>query len=485
MELFPLFFKVVTCSGVFYLLYYFLFSKLTFFTWNRWYLLFSLLASLVIPLMHFQVQHQLPLHTSIPVQISALSGINEAENNVKAFHKASNHIDFGHIITFFYLFIAGFMLFRVVIGTITILYKAIKNGQKADDYFLIANASKSNSSFFNLIFLKDDKIAPHEKEQILAHELQHMQLWHSADKLFAEMLKAIFWFNPFMYMIAKELRQVHEFEVDRRISNNYKSIDYANLLLKLSFPVNGLNLINQFSAYGVKSRIRMLFKKHSSAGKKLRYALALPLLVILAYQFSVEKSYASMNTDRNFVLILDAGHGGQNAGAICGKNYLEKDITLALTRQIKAIAEKRGIHTLLTRNSDADVLFKDRVSYNGDVFASIHVNAAPAGPLQQQSNGIEVSDNPFGKSPVLSAQIAEQLKNSFRQLGGINTNDSTFTNPGVYVLRENKLPAVVIECGYATNPNDLNYILNEHKRYELAEKFVDAIIAYKNNRKSL
>jgi N-acetylmuramoyl-L-alanine amidase len=286
-------------------------------------------------------------------------------------------------------------------------------------------------------------------------------------------------------MITKELQQVHEFEVDKYLANNYQSIDYANLLLKLSSPANSSSLINQFSAYGVKSRIRMLFKKHSPAGKKLRYVLVLPLLIILGYQFSVEKTYAGMNTDRNFVLILDAGHGGKSAGVVCGKNYLEKDITLVLARQIKAVAEKRGIHTLLTRNNSEDVLFKDRVSHTGDVFASIHVNAAPAGPLQQQANGIEISDNPSGKSPVLSAQIADQLKNSFRQLSGINTNDSTFAKPGVYVLRENKLPAVLIEFGYATNPNDLNYILDEHNRYKLAEKFVDAILAYKNNKKSL
>jgi N-acetylmuramoyl-L-alanine amidase len=154
-------------------------------------------------------------------------------------------------------------------------------------------------------------------------------------------------------------------------------------------------------------------------------------------------------------------------------------------QQIKTVAEKKGIHTILTRKNDEDVPFKDRVSYKGDVFVSLHINAAPAGPLQQNANGIEIMNNPSGQGQLLSTQVANQFKNSFRQLNGINTNDSTYVKPGLYVLRENKVPAVLIEFGYASNPENLDYILNERNRYELAQKFVDAIIAYKNNKKPL
>jgi N-acetylmuramoyl-L-alanine amidase len=482
MDLLSYFLKVVACSAAFYLLYYGLFSKLTFFSWNRWYLLFSLLTSLLIPVIHFQVEQPLPFHASIPAQITSLSGLNDAETDIKVPHLASNQADWEHILVLFYLFICSLMLFRVLIGLVSIISKAIKKGQKVDGYFLVANASKNNSSFFNLIFLNDDKIDASEKEQVLAHELQHMRLWHSIDNVFVQILKAFFWFNPFVYFISKELQKVHEFEVDRHLTGTYNASNYAGLLLRLVTPT-GLGLVNQFSAYGVKSRIRMLFQAHSAAKYKLRYLWILPVLIVMGYQFSIQKTYAGTNIDPNFTLVLDAGHDGNKPGITCGSQYFEKDITLALAFQIKVVAEKRGIHTLLTRKGDEVVPFKERVSYKGDVFASIHVNAAPTGPLQQNANGIEINDNPSGKSPVLSAQIADQLKKSFRRLNGINTNDSTFAKPGVYVLRENPLPAVLIEFGYATNPKDLDYILNEHKRYELAEKFVDAIIAYKQHKR--
>jgi len=483
MELFIYVAKVVTCSGMFYTLYYCLFRKLTFFTWNRYYLLFALVACLIIPSLHFQVQESLPFHTPLPIEVVSLERLNNNDMDNVGIHSATEHLNWEQMAVRCYVFISALLSLRVLTGVVVIIYKAIRKGQKTRGYYLITNASKNNSSFFNLIFLNNSQINKFEKEQILAHELQHAHLWHSADQLFTELLKAFFWVNPFIYLIAKELRQIHEFQVDQCLTaTTYKANNYANLLLKLmSHPTSAL--VNEFSAYGVKRRIQMLFHKQSPAQNKLRYSWLVPIIMIMVYQFSIEKTYAQAPLKGNFTLILDAGHGGIQHGVVCGEQYFEKDITLAMAQQIKAVAEKRGIHTLLTRKTDEDVEFKDRVSYRGDVFASLHINGAPAGPHQQNANGIEIKDNPSGQNPNLSAQFADQLKNSFKQLGGISTNDTVFAAPGLYVLRENKVPAVLIEFGYATNPKDLNYIQEEQHRYEIAEKVVDAVIAYKNNLK--
>ena len=483
MELFIYVAKVVTCSGMFYTLYYCLFRKLTFFTWNRYYLLFALVACLIIPSLHFQVQESLPFHTPLPIEVVSLERLNNNDMDNVGIHSATEHLNWEQMAVRCYVFISALLSLRVLTGVVVIIYKAIRKGQKTRGYYLITNASKNNSSFFNLIFLNNSQINKFEKEQILAHELQHAHLWHSADQLFTELLKAFFWVNPFIYLIAKELRQIHEFQVDQCLTaTTYKANNYANLLLKLmSHPTSAL--VNEFSAYGVKRRIQMLFHKQSPAQNKLRYSWLVPIIMIMVYQFSIEKTYAQAPLKGNFTLILDAGHGGIQHGVVCGEQYFEKDITLAMAQQIKAVAEKRGIHTLITRKTDKDVEFKVRVSYRGDIFASLHINGAPAGPHQQNANGIEIKDNPSGQNPNLSAQFADQLKNSFKQLGGISTNDTVFAAPGLYVLRENKVPAVLIEFGYATNPKDLNYILEEQHRYEIAEKFVDAVIAYKNNLK--
>ncbi|MDB5147411.1 MAG: hypothetical protein JWQ57_1431 [Mucilaginibacter sp.] len=476
MALFYFLSKATACMGIFYCLYYTLFRRLTFFTLNRWYLLSSLLISILIPAIHFEVLRPLPFHTSLPAAAKLPAVVNYNEFDNTNMHAATAHINIQQLILYAYFIVCAVLLIKILTGIAVIIYKAARRGRKTNGYYLITNASKSNSSFFNFVFLKDEKITTSEKDQVLAHELQHVRLVHSADQLFTELLKAFFWFNPFIYLIAKELQQVHEFEVDKNLTSTYHANEYAQLILKLySTPASAIS--NQFSAYRVKSRIRMLFQAHSSTKFKLRYLWAIPVISLMIYQFSLEKSYATTRINGQFTLVLDAGHDGSYKGVICGKVY-EKDITLALAQQIKLLAEQRGIRTLLTRNNDRHVEFKDRLSYKGDVFASIHINAAPAGPTQQNANGIEVKDNPQGQNPGLSARVADQLKNSFKQLNGINTNDSTFAKPGVYVLRENTVPAVLIEFGYATNPHDLEYILNEQHRYELAEKFVDAIVAY-------
>jgi N-acetylmuramoyl-L-alanine amidase len=480
MELFIYTAKVVACSGIFYTLYYCLFRKLTFFIWNRYYLLFALVTCLIIPSLHFQVQQKLPFHTSLPIEVVSSNPINNSDMDDISIHTATECINWEQLAVRCYLFISAILLLKVLTGIAVIVCKAIRTAQKAEGYYLVTTASKNNSSFFNLIFLNHNQVNNFEKEQILAHELQHIRQWHSADQLFTELLKAFFWVNPFIYL--KELRQVHEFQVDQYLAGTYNANNYANLLLKLmSQPAS--RLVNEFSAYSVKRRIQMLFHKQSPAKHKLKYFWLFPTILIMGYQFSLEKTYAQTPLKDNFTLILDAGHGGTDGGAICGGKYFEKDINLAIAMKIKEVAEKRGIHTLLTRTTDEGVEFKDRVSYQGDLFASLHINAAPADPLQQDANGIEIKDNPSGQNPVLSAQFANQLKNSFRQLRGINTNDSVFTAPGLYVLRENKIPAVLIEFGYGSNPRDLNYILDEQHRYAIAEKFVDAVIAYKNNPK--
>jgi N-acetylmuramoyl-L-alanine amidase len=483
MELFLYIAKVTACSGIFYTLYRFLFSKLTFFTWNRYYLLFALMVSVIIPSIHFQTQQTLPFHTTLPIEVVSSNPTNSGDMDNVGIHAATGYFDWAQLAIRCYALISAILILRLLTGIVVIIYKAIRKGRKSEGYYLITNTSKNNSSFFNLIFLNDSQVDNFEKEQILAHELQHVRQWHSADQLFTELLKSFFWVNPFMYLIAKELKQVHEFQVDQSLTGTYKANNYANLLLKLmSQPASGL--VNEFSAYGVKMRIQMLFHEQSPAKYKLRYFWLVPIVTIMGYQFSLEKSYAQTSLKDNFTLILDAGHGGPDGGVVCGDKYFEKDINLAIALQIKTVAEKRGIHTLLTRKTDEHVEFKDRVSYQGDVFASLHINGAPAGPNQQNANGIEIKDNPSGLRPVLSARFADQLKTSFRQLDdGINTNDSVYAAPGLYVLRENKVPAVLIEFGYGTNSKDLSYILDEQHRYAIAEKFIDAVIAYKNNLK--
>lgn len=366
MELFIYLIKATGCTAAFYSVYYLLLRKLTFFNLNRWYLLSSLVISLTLPLLHIGIQTKVLTSDVKPVIINtATKTIAEAVDPV-ILSQPVTHVNWLQIGTCVYLAIAAFLLLKLLIDIAGIFYKAIKYGEQQNGYHLINTQKPNNSSFFKYIFLNNTGLSTLEEEQVIAHEVVHMQKLHSVDNLFIEVLKTLLWFNPFIYLFGKALCQTHEFEVDRCITSRYNSKNYAGLLLKLSAPVN-MGLANQFSAYGLKIRITMLFNKPSAAIKKLSYLLTIPVMGVLIYFLCVNKVYAHSTATpiTDFTLVLDAGHGGKTIGAIAPNGITEKDLTLTMVKQIKAIADKRGIKTILTRSNDKDVSFTERLKPKG------------------------------------------------------------------------------------------------------------------------
>jgi N-acetylmuramoyl-L-alanine amidase len=478
MELFIYLIKVTGCTAAFYLVYHILFSKLTFFTLNRWYLLSALVISMLIPLLHINIQTTLPALDVKPLIVNTnTKTISEATDPVFIAQQPQHHTDWMFVADIAYCTITGLLLLKLLLVLGGIVFKALKYGEKQNGYRLIESRSHSNSSFFKYIFLNGAGLNDYEKEQVICHELAHVRLGHTADNLFTEVLKAVLWFNPFVYLFSKALHQSHEFEVDRHLALQYNSKDYAGLLLKLSNPARvGIN--NQFSAYGLKTRIQMLFKSQSATARKLSYLLVLPVIIGLVYFLAVERVYAfAQDTGgaKNFVLVLDAGHGGNTGGKSNGVN--EQDIALAMVKQIKTIAEQRGIKIILTRSDNTNVPFADRVKPQGDAFVSIHVNSDP-GNTPRQSTGMTVlTDRTINKER--SQKLAEVMVSQMQKLTGITVSDQVY-HQGIYVLRENKAPAILLEIGYLTNKNDVKYITNPQNQQAIAEEFVDAIIAYKN-----
>ncbi|MEO6522266.1 MAG: N-acetylmuramoyl-L-alanine amidase [Mucilaginibacter sp.] len=476
MELFIYLLKVTGCTAAFYLVYYTLFRKLTFFSLNRWYLLASLLVSMLIPLLHISVQTTIPTPDVKPVIINtATKTIEFVADPVILQQPLVQHINWESIAVYAYWIIAALLLIKLTITLGGIIYKGIKHGKRQNGYRLVNGIPANNSSFFNYIFLNDNHLDIIEQEQVITHELVHAKLMHSADNLFTEVLKALLWFNPFVYLYSKALHQAHEFEVDSHLADRYNSKNYASLLLKLSMPAN-VGISNQFSAYGLKSRVQMLFKSKSATAKKLGYLLMLPIIASLVYFLAVDKVYAyseDTSLNKNFVLVLDAGHDGKSGAGV--GSVLESDIALTMVKQIKAIAEERGIKTVLTRTDNTAVPLAERKSVQGDAFVSVHVNAV-SGEMPASATGMMVVTD---RNPKPETQkLATALIGEMQKLNGITMSDKVY-HQGVGVLRDNKTPAILIELGYLTNKNDLKYITDPQNQHNIAQKFVDAILAYK------
>ena len=181
------------------------------------------------------------------------------------------------------------------------------------------------------------------------------------------------------------------------------------------------------------------------------------------------------------VVVLDAGHGGYDAGSTFEELY-EKDVTLAFVKDIGARLEANGYPVLYTRKSDdvswpanevEDLSERVRISNESDarLFVSIHTNAAE---VINGSYGYEI----WGKMKeprveALSENILKELDSlGYSQNRGMKDQDLS----PIQVLQNNKLPSILIEAGFLASENDRLYLIDDAKRKVFADKIADGII---------
>lgn len=287
--------QVSACTAVFYLFYYFFLNRLTFFTTNRWYLLGTVVLSFIIPLIKIQV-NQPHVYTGVvqqvvqvyAPQVSAPDGLATVVEQTEV---QSTPLSWDAVIKLAYMAaVLGFSIHLLV--TLLAFIKRIKGKRiaKLGNINVLSGDKKiTNGSFLNYIFLNDNELSPDEIQQIIAHEMLHVKLYHSVDRIIFKIAQIVLWFNPFIYLYARSVEENHEFEVDRAMAVNNDKHNYANLLLHLSVAGNGM-LYHNFSKVPLKKRITMLFNQPSSNMRKIIYVLIAPVLLISCLAFAQLKS---------------------------------------------------------------------------------------------------------------------------------------------------------------------------------------------------
>jgi len=177
---------------------------------------------------------------------------------------------------------------------------------------------------------------------------------------------------------------------------------------------------------------------------------------------------------RPAVVVIDPGHGGYDRGGMPGQVLPEKPFTLDVGRRLARILKNdRGIKVVLTRTDDYYVSLPQRTSianayagYNA-VFVSIHFNSG----WRLGAYGIETY---YYNSPAyrLAALIHPRV---IQAMGSI---DRGIRRRGYFVLRRNRLPAVLVECGFLTNPAEAARIVTPGARENLAEAIAAGIEKY-------
>ena len=274
--------KVAISLAGFYLFYLVFLSSDTIYHRNRFFILLSFLASLVFPLIIIETPQPINLQffgkDLTGINISGNSGSTDGINTV---------FTWSRILIIIYLtgvMISGIRLLADVLSLLFLIARQ-KNGET--NIIRVGNNYTSGFSAFGYIFINSD-IAPGDAEQIIRHEQKHLNNRHFLDILFAESIKVLQWFNPFIYMLDKSLREVHEFQADEEcLSSGIPVSNYQGLMLNQVFRTSVFNASSSFSNPTlIKKRMIMMTKKRSKALANLKILLVLPVVVLLLISFS-------------------------------------------------------------------------------------------------------------------------------------------------------------------------------------------------------
>jgi N-acetylmuramoyl-L-alanine amidase len=178
----------------------------------------------------------------------------------------------------------------------------------------------------------------------------------------------------------------------------------------------------------------------------------------------------SKKTEKNKV-VLDAGHGGSDYGAI-REGINEKDITLDVTQRVEAILRSKGYKTTLTRKDDTFVSLEDRVNISEkespEIFVSIHVNSA----VSTEPNGIETH-----YYHDYSKELAEVVHKHLIKENS-NSKDRGLFKSKFYVINHTTVPAILCEIGFISNENERNELITDARKNKTAKAIAEGIIEY-------
>ena len=173
-------------------------------------------------------------------------------------------------------------------------------------------------------------------------------------------------------------------------------------------------------------------------------------------------------TSENVTVVIDAGHGGHDRGGIPGQRIAEKDMTLDVAQRLRNVLAASGYRVVMTRDSDVFVPLGTRVaianSYRNAIFVCVHFNATN----RTGASGIETYFYSRDSLPLASA-IHHFV------VGGAPSASRGVRRRGYYVLRRTNIPAVLVECGFLTNPTEAAYAQTASYRQKLAEEIAAGV----------
>jgi N-acetylmuramoyl-L-alanine amidase len=475
--------KVVLCSTLFYTYYWFVLRNKQFHQYNRFYLMGISVLSWLVPFLKINIiKEQVISAPKVMYFANVIADNNSSLEQEVVIQSAKFTWD--NFILFIGITISIYFIVRFVKSLFHVRKLIIKYPLKklSNLYLIMTDVKGTPFSFFKYIFWNTSiDLNGEVGKKILAHEVAHVEANHSFDKLLIELQLIIGWFNPITWLIRNELYLIHEFIADQKsIQNNDTSV-LAELLLTSAYPSQQHILSNSFFFSPIKRRIQM-FTKTNTKYSYLRRLTILPIMaatvLLFAFRNGNLNSKPIIKLDKQYTVIIDAGHGGDDLGASAADGTNEKDLTLSIAQKVKELNNNPNINIVLSRESDKFINVVDRANFanasNANLFVSIHMDKAGTAKFSGTTCFVPSKNKVYFKESIM---IANNLLDATSEL--FPKSKITTREMGIWVLENVKMPSVLFESGFISNPNDLKLVKENEEK--IANMLLDGINSYLSN----
>ncbi|HSO88404.1 MAG TPA: M56 family metallopeptidase [Draconibacterium sp.] len=294
------------------LIYVLFLRKETYFKINRLFLLGSVLFSVILPIIKLRIFSPQPVVLS---EVTVTPYRNLLESITIYSHDFSGSVENAilSVNLLIYIYLAGITFFfgRFLFRIIQLLLIIKRNGVHPAKGIKLVMLEKESSpySFMNYVFVSQSLANSKGYDKMIEHEMEHVKQGHSYDVIILELLTVFQWFNPFMWMLNRAIRENHEYLADQAvISNGINRGEYKKLLLN-QFVGGQLVIANNFNYSLIKNRIKMMSKIKSSklAISKIVIGVLVAAALVVAFACEQKESVEAGQPEEQVVKVTIQG----------------------------------------------------------------------------------------------------------------------------------------------------------------------------------
>ena len=378
-ELLAYLLKVNLSLILFLLAYWLVLSQLTFYKLNRYFLLFSLIFSVVYPLISFSWFFQQP--SDVVMSVIQMIDFTPALQNQEVYASQAQQVDYWQLVLILFWCGLVLMVWRLTKQIISLyfLHRKSKPVQTEGINYRMISENLNPFSFWRQIYINPALYDQQELNNIVIHEQIHVRQWHTLDIILAELLLLCCWFNPAAWLFRRGIKDNLEFITDQELvaaGTDIKAYQYS--LIRISTISQSNTLVTNFNFSTIKKRIAMMNQPRSSGKQVYRYVLLLPVLITASFAFTASKAQTELkamttNVSNGIAAIQDAlpAYKTSATAPVMLKNAYTKSV---ITKQKAAYNPEKHVEINAARQATYNTYFLDGKEITQEAYNKLNDN---------------------------------------------------------------------------------------------------------------